>query len=82
MNRLEKEFQTEELKRYAKNIFKSGIGLYCVYTIIMVDESYFVHYPPLVTVLTLILVLVLPFALPINIYKFFKTLFSPARLRR
>ena len=81
MNRLEKEFQIEELKRYALNAFKSGLGLYCIYNIIMVDESYLAHYPALITILTLILIPILPFTLIRSIYKFFKTLISPAKVR-
>ena len=82
MNRLEKEFQIEELKRYGFQILKSAIGLYCAYTIIMAEEAYSAYYPPLITFLTILLFFILPFTLIRGIYKFFKTLCSPTSLRR
>ena len=82
MDRLEKEFQLEELKRYALNFLKSALGLYSVYNIIMVDVSTLMNYPLFITLLTIILILILPFTLIRSVYKFFKTLISPAKLRR
>lgn len=81
MNRLEKEFQIEELKRYAINFMKSGIGLVSIYTIIMVDESYLVYYPRIIILFTVLLAFILPFTLVRSVYKFLKTLISPAKMR-
>jgi len=80
LNDLEYSYQIDELKKWGFNILKAAAGMYCSYTIIMVDTDIIDLLPWLISILAIIVFVVAPFALIRSIYRFFKALLKPSKL--